>query len=220
MSKTEVTSPSQDENQDGTPQQAKWRGVKENLRLLAIALAISVVVRLFIAEPRYIPSNSMDPTLHVGDRLLVEKVSYRLHPPEAGDIVVFVPPPQLQSVGFTADQAFIKRVVALPGQTVAVQAGQVLVNGVPRQEPYILEPPTYDMRPYTVPAGQLFVMGDNRNDSNDSHVWGALPWQNVIGRAVLRFWPLAAVGTVTVGELQEATPAGSESVSPPVPEPV
>ncbi|MEO1589855.1 MAG: signal peptidase I [Cyanobacteria bacterium J06632_22] len=206
--------------------------MRENLRLVAIALIISVVVRVFIAEPRYIPSNSMDPTLHVGDRLLVEKVSYRLHSPVPGDIVVFVPPPQLQAVGFTPDQAFIKRVVALPGQTVTVTQGQVSVDGTPLLEPYILEPPAYDMRPYQVPADQLFVMGDNRNDSNDSHVWGALPAENVIGRAVLRFWPPSDIGMVTAEQPTvsrfpsqqtrtdikgEAPPADSESDAPPVP---
>ncbi|MEO0539750.1 MAG: signal peptidase I [Cyanobacteria bacterium P01_A01_bin.105] len=174
----------------------RWTGIKDNLRLVAIALVISVVVRLFIAEPRYIPSNSMDPTLHVGDRLLVEKVSYRLHSPVSGDIVVFAPPPQLQAVGFTADQAFIKRVIALPGQTVSVTQGQVYVDGQSQQEPYILASPTYEMSPYQVPPGQLFVMGDNRNDSNDSHIWGALPTQNVIGRAVLRFWPPDHLGPI------------------------
>ena len=174
-----------------------WRAkVVENVRLVVIALAIAVVVRLFIAEPRFIPSPSMVPTLAVGDRLLVEKVSYRMHTPSQGDIVVFEPPPQLQEYGYRASQAFIKRVIGLPGQQVQVTGGRVYVDGEPLAEDYILESPAYEMPAVTVPAGQLFVMGDNRNDSNDSHVWGFLPIENVIGRAALRFWPLDKVGSV------------------------
>ncbi|MEM6596962.1 MAG: signal peptidase I [Cyanobacteria bacterium P01_D01_bin.36] len=170
----------------------------ENVRLVAIALTIAIFVRFFIAEPRFIPSPSMVPTLAVGDRLLVEKVSYQLHPPSRGDIVVFEPPPQLQEYGYRASQAFIKRVIGLPGQQVQVNQGKVYVDGQPLAEDYILEAPQYEMPPVAVPAGQLFVMGDNRNDSNDSHVWGFLPIENVIGRAALRFWPLEKAGSVSV----------------------
>ena len=178
---------------------AGWRKlIAENSRLVAIALVIAITVRLFIAEPRFIPSPSMVPTLAVGDRLLVEKVSYHLHAPHRGDIVVFEPPPQLQEYGYTASQAFIKRVIGLPGQTVQVTQGRVYVDGQPLAEDYILEAPAYEMPPVEVPAGSLFVMGDNRNDSNDSHVWGFLPEQNIIGRAALRFWPLDKAGTVSV----------------------
>lgn len=173
-----------------------WQGQQENLRLLVIALIIAVVVRIWIAEPRFIPSNSMNPTLHIGDRLIVEKVSYYLHPPQYGDIVVFSPPPQLQQIGYRPQQAFIKRVIATPGQTIAVHQGQVVVNHQPLEEPYILEPPNYEMPLITVPDGYLFVMGDNRNDSNDSHVWGFLPQQNVIGHATLRFWPFERLGEI------------------------
>lgn len=184
---------------EASPEISGWKKlVKENVRLVAIALVIAITVRLFIAEPRFIPSPSMVPTLAVGDRLLVEKVSYRLHPPQQGDIVVFEPPPQLQEYGYTASQAFIKRVIALPGQTVQVTQGSLYVDGQPLAENYILEAPAYEMPPIEVPADSLFVMGDNRNDSNDSHVWGFLPAQNVIGRAVLRFWPLDKAGSVSV----------------------
>lgn len=189
------------EKDDKTPkpmeQQEKtgWRKtVVDNAKLVAIALTIAIVVRLFIAEPRFIPSPSMVPTLAVGDRLLVEKVSYRWHPPIQGDIVVFEPPPQLQAYGYRTTQAFIKRVIGLPGQLVQVTDGKVYVDGQPLNENYILETPQYEMPSVEVPAGQLFVMGDNRNDSNDSHVWGFLPMENVIGRAALRFWPLEKVG--------------------------
>ncbi len=173
-----------------------WAGQWSNIRVLAIALAIALSVRVLVAEPRYIPSNSMDPTLHIGDRLLVEKISYRWQPPHRGDIVVFAPPPQLARLGYETRQAFIKRVIGEPGQTIAVRQGQVIVDGQPLQEAYTLEAPAYTLEPVTVPLGQVFVMGDNRNDSNDSHVWGGLPQQNIIGRARFRFWPLDRLGPV------------------------
>ncbi len=173
-----------------------WAGQQGNLRVLAIALIVALTVRIFLAEPRYMPSNSMDPTLYIGDRLLVEKVSYRWQSPQRGDVVVFAPPPQLTRLGYESGQAFIKRVIGEPGQTVQVRQGQVVVDGVPLQEPYILEPPAYTMNPVVVPEGQVFVMGDNRNDSNDSHVWGGLPQGNIIGRARWRFWPLDRFGPV------------------------
>ena len=170
--------------------------ISANAKLVAIAVVIAVVVRVFIAEPRYIPSNSMDPTLHIGDRLLIEKISYRFHPPDRGDIVVFEPPPQLQAVGYRPEQAFIKRVMGLPGDILTVHDGQVYRNNQPLAEPYILASPNYEMNPVTVPENTLFVMGDNRNDSNDSHIWGFLPMQNIIGHAVVRFWPPDDLGTV------------------------
>ncbi|PSN17203.1 signal peptidase I [filamentous cyanobacterium CCP5] len=173
-----------------------WQGQRENLKILGIALAIALVIRMFIAEPRFIPSDSMAPTLHVGDRLIVDKVSTLWQPLHRGDVVVFEPPPQLQEIGYDVRQAFIKRVIAEPGQTVRVSGGQVYIDQEPLQESYLLEPPSYEMGPVKVPPGYVFVMGDNRNDSNDSHVWGVLPKENVIGRARVRFWPLDRFGTV------------------------
>ncbi|MBE9068998.1 signal peptidase I [Leptolyngbya cf. ectocarpi LEGE 11479] len=180
----------------GTPGTSIQTLVKANAKLVAIAIAIAVVIRLFVAEPRFIPSNSMDPTLHIGDRLLIEKISYRFHPPHHGDIVVFEPPPQLQAVGYRPEQAFIKRVMGLPGDILTVHQGQLYRNDQPLNEPYILASPAYEMTPVTVPNNSLFVMGDNRNDSNDSHIWGFLPVDNVIGHATLRFWPPASWGSV------------------------
>jgi signal peptidase I len=193
------TSESAEESAPASPSLGRrlWQSQRENIRILAIALVIAIFLRIFIAEPRFIPSNSMEPTLHVGDRLLVDKVSTRLHPPHMGDIIVFQPPPQLQEYGYRGDQAFIKRVIATPGETVTVTDHQVWVDGAPLQECYTLEPPNYLMGSITVPPGGLFVMGDNRNDSNDSHVWGILPQDNVIGIARFRFWPLSRAGSVS-----------------------
>jgi len=173
-----------------------WQSQRENLQILGIALVLALLLRLLIAEPRYIPSDSMVPTLEIGDRLVIEKISYRVRQPLRGDIVVFDPPPLLQELGFTRDQAFIKRVVGEPGQMVQVHSGQVLIDGTPLQEPYIAQPPAYEMPPVVVPEGKFFVMGDNRNNSNDSHVWGFLPKENIIGRAVFRFYPLRRTGAI------------------------
>jgi signal peptidase I len=173
-----------------------WQSQGENVKLIAIALGLALLIRLFIAEPRFIPSDSMLPTLEVGDRLVVEKVSYHFQPPHRGDIIVFDPPIALQERGYRPGQAFIKRVIGQPGQQVEVADGEVFIDGQPLLEPYTLESPVYDWGPAIVPEGKYFVMGDNRNNSNDSHVWGYLPRQNIIGRAQLRFWPLNRIGAI------------------------
>lgn len=203
------------ETKPALPEKKPWqRLIGENVRLVAIALFIAIVVRLFVAEPRFIPSDSMRPTLAIGDRLLVEKVSYRLHPPQPGEIIVFQPPPLLQKYGYPASQAFIKRVIAGAGQTVRVSQGQVFVDGEPRAETYLREPPRYEMPAVSVPAGNLFVMGDNRNDSNDSHVWGYLPEENVIGRAAFRFWPPDKFGPVPQPPVLQIKTADSAAALP------
>jgi signal peptidase I len=173
-----------------------WQKWGENIQILILALGLAVFIRTFVAEPRYIPSESMVPTLEVGDRLIVEKLSYYGHLPHRGDIVVFAPPPQLQEQGYQADQAFIKRVIGVPGDTVAVQNGRVFVNRELLTEAYIAEQPNYPMSPIVVPPDALFVMGDNRNNSNDSHIWGFLPTANVVGHACFRFWPVERFGGV------------------------
>ncbi len=168
----------------------------ENVQIAIVALLLALLIRGFVAEPRYIPSNSMVPTLSIGDRLIVEKLSYHQHPPRFGDIVVFQPPDLLVSQGYRPDQAFIKRVIGTPGQTIEVKQGEVYIDGTPLNEPYIATTPNYTMQPVTVAPGTVFVMGDNRNNSNDSHVWGLLPQRNIIGRAWERFFPLNRMGDI------------------------
>ena len=173
-----------------------WEVLWENLKIVIIALILAFIIRTFIAEPRYIPSESMLPTLEEGDRLVVEKVSYYFHPPRRGDVIVFEPPIQLRLQGYKKEQAFIKRVVGVGGETVAVVNGKVYINNQSLPEDYTLESPSYNLNPIIIPDSQLFVMGDNRNNSNDSHVWGFLPQSNVIGHAVFRFFPFQRVGNV------------------------
>jgi signal peptidase I len=177
-------------------QTSLWQTIKENGTTVAIALILAFLIRVFLAEPRYIPSDSMLPTLLTGDRLVVEKVSYKFHSPSRGDILVFQPPTKLQILGYDKNQAFIKRAIALPGETIAVQDGIVYVDNRPIVENYLAEPPAYNFQPLTVPKGNLFVMGDNRNNSNDSHVWGFLPIDNIIGRAIFRFFPFDRIGGI------------------------
>lgn len=182
---------------EAVPAKSKvWKSLWENLQIVAIAVVLAVAIRTFVAEPRYIPSDSMSPTLEQRDRLVVEKLSYHWHLPRRGDIIVFEPPLQLQRQGYEKEQAFIKRVIGAPGETVAVSHGTVYIDGRPLRENYLLEPPNYELPPLRIPEGQLFVMGDNRNNSNDSHIWGFLPVRQVIGQAIFRFWPLGRVGRV------------------------
>ncbi len=173
-----------------------WKQIWSNLKAIAIALVVAFLIRTFIAEPRYIPSDSMVPTFEIGDRIIVEKVSYYFHDPQPKDIVVFHPPKQLQRLGYDPDQAFIKRIIGKAGETIAIHDGQVYINNTPLKENYIQEPPHYQLEPITIPNNQLFVLGDNRNNSNDSHVWRSLPENNVIGRAFFRFWPPDRIGFV------------------------
>jgi signal peptidase I len=192
----------QNENVKETSSSSKiWHNLRENISLVAVALILAFLIRTLIAEPRYIPSESMVPTLEVGDRLVVEKVSYRLHSPHFGDIVVFNPPPKLQERGYPKDQAFIKRIIGQPGDNINVENNKVYINGKQLEENYtkdnyIIFRPEQLYNQAQVPENQFFVMGDNRNDSNDSRYWGFLPTENIIGRAVFRFFPFNRVGKI------------------------
>jgi signal peptidase I len=194
---TPGTTPQETNISEASGRSQLWHSQQENIRLVAIALILALLIRVFVAEPRYIPSDSMLPTLHTGDRLVVEKVSYWFHPGKRGDIVVFEPPAQLQSMGYGKNQVFIKRIIGQPGETLSVKNGRVYIGDRPLAEDYIAEPPAYQLNPVRVPTATYFVMGDNRNDSNDSHVWGFLPQQNIIGRAVFRFFPFNRIGLIS-----------------------
>jgi signal peptidase I len=162
-------------------QPANWkRFVLDILETLVLAVVLYFGINAVSARVR-VDGFSMRPTLQDGEYILVNKLAYKTGEPHRGDIVVFIFP-----VDPTED--LIKRVIGLPGESVAIHNGVVSVNGVPLTEPYIASPPAYDDE-WIVPDGQLFVLGDNRNDSRDSHQWGFLPVENVIGRAVLVYWP-------------------------------
>ncbi|MEO1067826.1 MAG: signal peptidase I [Cyanobacteria bacterium J06638_6] len=163
------------------------------MQTIALSLLLAGGIRYFVAEARYIPSGSMEPTLQVQDRLVIEKISYRFNPPQHGDIVVFWPPDELTPQGQRRD-AFIKRVIGVPGDVIEIRDGVVFRNGEMLDEPYVAEPASDPYGPTTVPEDAYIVMGDNRNNSFDSRVWGPVPKDNIIGRAMVRFWPLGRLG--------------------------
>ncbi|NJL89141.1 MAG: signal peptidase I [Coleofasciculaceae cyanobacterium SM2_1_6] len=181
------------ESSSKEPQSVKGY-VLEAVEILVIAVAIAFGIRTFIAEARYIPSGSMLPTLKINDRLMVEKISFLFRTPERGDIVVFNPTDSLIQQNF--HDAFIKRVIGTPGDTVEVRDGKVIVNGEPLVENYLLEPPTLNSPPVKIPPNEYMVMGDNRNSSYDSRFWGFVPRDRIIGKAAFRFWPLNCIGEI------------------------
>lgn len=158
-------------------------------------LALALLLRWAVVEPRWIPSGSMLPTLELQDRVLVEKVRPKLGQPlPLGTIVVFHPPEALLAAGYDPKAALIKRVVGRSGDVVEVKGGQLYRNGEAVVEPWLNEPMLYRFGPVTVPTGNLLVLGDNRNASLDSHLWGPLPNQEVIGTALVRYWPWNRIG--------------------------
>lgn len=172
-------------------------GVAEWLLVIVGAVVLAVVVKVFLLQAFYIPSLSMYPTLHEGDRVLVNKLSYRLHDVNRGDIVVFERPASETSSNIPD---LIKRVVALPGESVAFDNGAVFVNGRRLDESYL---PTGTVTssanapykctleaPCIIPPGDVWVMGDNRADSKDSRYFGPIPESSIVGRAFIRVWPL------------------------------
>ena len=179
--------------------------------LILVALVVAVVIKTFFFQAFYIPSGSMIPTLEINDRVLVNKLSYQFGAIERGDILVFDSPEALnverslvervfrsvgEATGLTSPETvLIKRVIGLPGETVEVRDNQVYVNDNPIAEPYLPDGVTMrDMEPLTVPADNVFMMGDNRNQSRDSRVFGPIPREDIVGRAFVTVWPPGAWG--------------------------
>ncbi len=171
----------------GARARAFSRGLLEVLQALAIAVLISVGLNLFIVQVTEVRQRSMESTLLSGDRVLVSKIDYRIHLPERGDIIVFKPP-------IDTNIPYVKRVIGLPGDTIDLRDGMVVVNGKVLDEPYAFGQTTVrsgQVRfPFRVPQGQIFVLGDNRPVSGDSREWGAVPEDNIVGKVMLKFWPL------------------------------
>ncbi len=172
--------------------EGSWLG--ELGRTVALSVILALGIRTFIAEARWIPSESMVPTLKINDKLIVDKLSYRFTNPQRGDVVVFSPTDNIKKNDPTLKDAFIKRVIGLPGDKVEVKGGRVYINDRPQREDYIKEEPYYQFGPVKVPPDSYLVLGDNRNNSFDSHFWGFVPRENIIGHAIIRFWPPDRIG--------------------------
>jgi signal peptidase I len=164
------------------------RGALEWVLILLGAVAVAFVIKTFLFQAFYIPSVSMEPTLKVKDRVIVNKLSYDFHEVHRGDIVVFKSPPGEES---STVKDLIKRVIGLPGETVEARDGQILIDGQPLTEPYLEDVVrTGPMEPHKVPPGHVWVMGDNRPNSKDSRYFGAIDEDLIVGRAFVRVWPL------------------------------
>ena len=163
---------------------------------------LALLLRWAVLEPRWIPSGSMLPALQLQDRVLVEKLRARLHRPiPIGTVVVFHPPAALLAAGYDPKAALIKRVVAQAGDAVEVRNGVLWRNGSKAAIDWSAEPMDYQLEPLTVPPDHLLVLGDNRNASLDSHLWGPLPQKALIGTAVLRYWPLNRFGWLRISAM-------------------
>lgn len=182
--------------------------------IVAVALGLALGIQAFLVKPYRIPSESMVPTLEIGQRVLVNRIGTRFGEPAIGDVTVFHPPkgsetnecggPQTDGQACTrptstrSDVNFIKRIVAGPGDTIAIVDGRVVRNGKRQDEPFIREcgggPECNFPTPVTVPAGHYFMMGDNRGASDDSRFWGPVPEKWIIGNAFATYWPPKKIG--------------------------
>ena len=172
------------EGETNQPKKTRSQAVEylvETAKTLLLAFLLYFAISMLTDRVR-VENISMQPTLYEGQLLVVSKLAYQLGEPMRGDIIVFHHTQQ-------PPEDYIKRIIGLPGDHVEITGGQVLVNGSVLNEPYIAAPPAYDDA-WDVPGDSLFVLGDNRNRSSDSHAWGFVPMDSVVGRAVLKYWPL------------------------------
>jgi signal peptidase I len=192
--------PSGPADRSEAPKRARW--LRELLIVVVVAIGLAVLLRTFVVQTFSIPSGSMEPTLNIGDRIVVDKLSYDLHGVGRGDIVVFARPPAEDCAGAPVSD-LVKRVIGLPGETISLSGnGYVLINGKRLNETWLptsVQGTTYPgpsgtpyslSHPYKIPANDYFMMGDNRGDSCDSRFWGPIPKSLMVGKVDLRIWPL------------------------------
>jgi signal peptidase I len=195
--------------EEPTPGRSTTRSVVEWIAVIGGALIVALVIKTFLIQAFYIPSGSMEPTLDIGDRVLVNKLSYRVHDVNRGDLVVFEAnegngdcgQPVSEAAADAAEEGIkdlIKRVIALPGEEIDLRNGHVVIDGRVLDEPYLPEGTLTETGPIqiplTVPEGCVFVLGDNRGDSRDSRYFGPIDEDQIVGRAFVRVWPLSALG--------------------------
>jgi len=171
------------------PKPVARSALREIVETILFTLLIYALVRTFLFENYRVVGRSMEPTLENDQFLVVNKLSYRLHEPQRGDIIVFRDPRD-------EGRKLIKRVIGLPGERVEVRDNRVLVNGYPLDETYISSPPRYNQTAQLIPENQYFVLGDNRNNSSDSHSWGTLPDAEIVGKAWVSYWPPSLWGLI------------------------
>ncbi len=168
--------------------------------LTTVVLAVVIFFGLQATIQKYVIWEiCMEPNFYDGQQVLVNKIIYKFQELTNGDIIILHPPSPYDPKA----TPFIKRIIAIPGQTVEVKNGEVYVDGQKLYEPYIKEPPTYPVPLKTIPENEYFVLGDNRNNANDSHTGWTVPRQNIIGKAWLSYWPLSRWGLVSNYHLQE-----------------
>ena len=179
----------------------KKSSILKDFKTLFIWIIIALIIRWQVIEPRWIPSGSMLPTLQIQDKILVEKLTPKLTSKSnlsrlKNKIIVFNVPEQLIEAGYESDIALIKRVIGVPGDKVEVKEGNLYLNDI-AQNNFISDTNiNYSIGPYVVPEKSLWVMGDNRNNSMDSHIWGFLPYKKIIGTAIFRYWPFNKIGPI------------------------
>lgn len=164
--------------------------VKEYAKSILIALILSFGIRVAIVEAYHVPTGSMIPTIMEHDRIMSNKFIYRFTEPKPGDVVVFTPSENIH----TDAPRLVKRLIGVEGDWIEVKDGAVYRNGLPLAEPYINEAPNYTLPLFRVPEGSVFVLGDNRTNSYDSHAWGFLPRKNITAKAMFCYWPLKRIG--------------------------
>ena len=174
--------------EDPRPERPNLLGILVDiLETLLLSVVLFFLINAVSARIR-IDGSSMEPNLHHGEFVIVSKVNYRLGEPERGDVVVFDFPRNIT-------QEYIKRVIGLPGEEIRIEGGQIFVDGVALVEPYLKMEPRYEGE-WIVSEDELFVLGDNRNNSSDSHNWGMVPMENVVGEALLVYWPPSSWGVI------------------------
>lgn len=196
------------------PKRTVWQSIVEFVLILVVAALVAILIQSFFLKAFIIPSTSMSPTLQIGDRVMVEKVTYYFRKPKRGDIIVFRYPPQdkqalnttnpfywpIEQILETLHLAhrgttpYVKRVVATEGETVELRKGKLYINGKLIPEKYAVDDGS-DFGPVKVPKGMVFCMGDNRPNSRDSRFWGPVPIRSIIGRVFLIWWPLSRFGS-------------------------
>ncbi len=195
----------EDRDQAPKDKQPSSRWFVELVGVVVVAILVAVLLRTFVVATYSIPSGSMEPTLQIGDRIVVDKLSYHLHGVDRGNIVVFSTPPSEDCAGPPVSD-LVKRVIGLPGEIISLEDGNVSINGRLLPEPFLPPDVRHDTYPgpstapyalhraYRIPPGEVYVMGDNRPESCDSRYWGPIRESTIVGKVDMRIWPLSRVG--------------------------